>query len=548
MKKVTFSVLGVSVLLVLLVTTVFAQPGPIGPASEWEATGFNNGVRMVRDANGYFHAFWHSQSAVNNVPNGANCNIMYSFTRLPAAEPPSMANQGAWMPPLNMTAPLGNKDNRYPSVAIEYETWLGPWNAFNRLHVVWQAILPGGNRYEVLYANITLPIPNPPPYPVPAPWIVATNLSNTLKTDSLVPAIAINRYNPNNLNQHLHVVWQEEDINNNNGLLPPPQEDAWFSDIAYIRSINNGLNWAGPAGGWNGNVWDNLARTAANSQMPSIGCALDLHMGIPHGANDFGYNSTAVHVSYNEDVGNGIHVFYLRSNNDGVVWAPRVDVTLATGGVAATRDAYSNIAVNMIDNPYIAFMRNNMNQREPMRTTGINDYLPGIDPTLWRSFPGPEAGMYNALVNTIISGCFNGAAWNTMGWAGGDLEFPTVALDRWQHENVNWQQYVNATQDYEIIRAFRFNLNPPGAGINYGPWNMPVNDSNDANNDDLFPNLAHKKVAMYLASIPGPPPVPNEARTAGYDEIWTKIIGHGRNGAFLSPKAIFQDGNMQYGP
>ena len=42
-------------------------PGPIGQSTEWEATGFNNGRRMVRDSNGYFHAVWHAQAGVSDL-------------------------------------------------------------------------------------------------------------------------------------------------------------------------------------------------------------------------------------------------------------------------------------------------------------------------------------------------------------------------------------------------------------------------------------------------------------------------------------------------
>jgi hypothetical protein len=512
-----------------------------GESSEWEATAFNNGRRIVRDSNGYFHAFWHSIRNKRIIPNGTGCDIMYSYTLKPAAEPPPMDAQGQWVPPINMTINLNNMDNRYPSVAVEYEIWDNNWSGFNTLHVVWQASVngPNGPRYDVYYANI--PVVNPPVAPLP--WGVAINLSNTPLTDSLVPAIAINKYNPNSLNQHLHVVWQEEDINNNNGLLPPPQEDAWFSDIAYIRSVNSGVNWAGPGGGWNGNVWDNLTRTAANSQMPSIACTLDRNTGVPHqvGRSEFGYNSDDVHVTYNEIVGAGMHVYYLRSLNDGVNWNPRVDVTLAAGGAAGTMDAYSNIVVDMLDNPHIVFMRNAMAPREPMHT-GPNIYRPGVDPTLWWSFPGPDIGMYGVRVNSIVYAYFNGNVWTPRTWNGPDMEFPTVSLDRWQHATVNWQQYVNP--DYDIMRVTNRNLNAPAFPLllqNYQGWAGISNDSNDPNNDDLFPSLAFKKTAMYMS--------PNEQLTAGFDEIWTKVFGHGRFNA-MAPmaKEVGQKGNMTYGP
>lgn len=153
--------------------------------------------------------------------------------------------------------------------------------------------------------------------------------------------------------------------------------------------------------------------------------------------------------------------------------------------------------------------------------------------------------MYGVLANLVVYAYYNGSVWTCNTFGGTDLEFPTVALDRWQHLNVNWQQYNG--QDYEVMRATNLNLNAPCYPLllqSYQGWIRIINDSNDSANDDLFPNLAHKKVAMYLASIPGPPPIPNEPVTAGFDEVWTKITGHGVSAALISPKNIRQDGNM----
>jgi hypothetical protein len=540
-KKIGYYILTITLVFVLI-GTVSAQPGLLWQSSEWEATGFNNGVRMVRDSNGYFHAFWHSQGTSGAAPNGLNCDIYYSYTTVPAMEPPSMAFLGRWAIPVNLTTNLHNRDNRYPSVAIEYQNYdsTGSWHNYNKIHLVWQALLPNGTRYEVLYANLS--IGNPPGAP-PA-WPSAKDLSNTLSTDSLVPAIAINKYGPTVTGQHLHVVWQEEDIFS--GGLAPPQEDAWYSDIAYIRSKDSGLNWAGPAGGWGGNVWDNLTQTATNSQMPTIACIQDQYTRTPAGnPGDLGYNSDDVHVAYNENVGANINVFYKRSPNDGVSWNPRVNVTTATS-TTTQYDAYPNITVDMKDNPHLVFMRNKMQQREPLRTgAAVDNYLPGVNPSLWKSFPGPEIGMYCVLPNSITYAYYNGVSWTSMTWnpAAKDFEFPTVGLDRWQHVNVNWQEYYIGTNDYEITRYVNINLNPPQYPLvlqNYQGWGG-INDSNDTSKDDLFPNLAGKKIGMYRS--------PNESPVAGYDEIWTKINGHGAGAAIAgSPKNIMQDGNMKLDP
>jgi hypothetical protein len=204
--------LAVTAVIVLMAGGVTGQPpGIVSQSSEWEATGFNNGRRLVRDSNGYFHAVWHSKPVLPAGPSGSGCDIFYAHTVVPSNEPPSMAAQpGAWSPPINMTSMLGNADKRYPAVAIEYDAYNLQWTQTNQIHVVWQAIPAFGNRYEILHA--TIPVSKPPG--VVGPWPIAANLSQTPQTDSLVPSVAVNQYGPNALSQHIHVLWQEEDVNN----------------------------------------------------------------------------------------------------------------------------------------------------------------------------------------------------------------------------------------------------------------------------------------------------------------------------------------------
>jgi hypothetical protein len=545
----------------------WGQPGRIdaNSASEWEATGFNNGRRMVRDSNGYLHAFWHSKPAPPWNPLGAGCDIYYSHTVTPTSEPVSMALQGAWLPPTNMTAGLGNYDNRYASAAIEYEVFgAGNVRLVNQIHVVWQALNTTGPlaRYEVMYAQV--PVTNPPA--VPLAWAAQTNLSNT-PTDSLVPAICINQYSPNVGNQHLHVVWQEEDVFGPNQ--PPPVggplEDMNFSDIAYRRSVNSGAAWAAPAGGYDPDgpggpippyLWDNLSQTLLNSQMPTVACIIDRHTGSPPvaGTGDLGYNSTSVHLAYHEDTGApGINVFYTQSLNDGGVWNPRINVSALVGTSPLGADAYPNIAADMLDQAHLTFMHNNMVGREPLRTgVAATQYQPGVSPTVWWAFPGPDVGMYGLALNSIIY------AWNGPGGGFGlganqkfwtlplDLEFPTVSLDRWQHVNVNWQHFTGV--NYEITRDSWHNIVPPQFPLvvqQYAAWLGPFNDSNDPARDDLFPNLAFKKVAMYYKGLP-PEAIPAPPVGAGYDEVWTKTPGLGEMDAVAPamPREVWQDGSM----
>ncbi|MCX7019755.1 MAG: hypothetical protein NTY46_12365 [Candidatus Sumerlaeota bacterium] len=536
-------------LSVLCVSYSSGQPGQIGVTSEWESTGFNNGRRIARDSNGYFHAVWHSKPSLPAGPSASGCEIYYAFTNAPAIEPPSMAVAGAWSPPILMSSPLQNYDNRYPSMAIEYEIVDGAWKQTNNLDIVWQAISEGGMRYEVLFAKIL--VSSPPS--IPPPWAMAINLSMTPQTDSLVPSICINAHDPGNpAKQHIHVMWQEEDINPGQYGTSPP-EDLWYSDIAYIRSVDSGITWAGPAGGWAGHPWDNITQTPMNSQMPSVSCILDQFTTSPAvtGRSDLGYNFQSVHVAFNEDlpgvVAPGINVYYMRSFDDGLTWQPRINVTIATRGEQPNLDAYPNVAVDMLDRPHIVFMRGGLIPREPMRNTqqGPPFYQPGINPVLWQAFPGPEAGMYGAMLNNVVYAYLDPQQqWYFIDWGSGmDNEFPTTALDRYQHVNVNWQMYLTGIKDYEVVRDTRLNMLPPLFPLVpqlYGLWGGVVYDSHDPVNDDLFPNLAHKKVAMYFSPV--------EPLIAGYDEVWTKIQGHGPEQA-VNPavfRQVWQDGNMKY--
>jgi len=482
-----------------------AQIVLIGQSSEWEATGFNNGRRVVRDCvdpdTGYYHYVWHSQPNPYTAPNGSNCDIYYACTDF-------MGN--VVVGPTNLTLNLGFEDNRYPSIAIEYYILDGTltYVQFNNIHLVWQAKSEeAGTIYEIYHAIIN--VTSPPTVPPPFTAANVKNLSQTPDNDSLVPAIAINQCDAD-LMQHVHVVWQEEDIDRS---LPGSP-----SDIYYTRSTDSGQTFMGPQ---SGGPWDNITNSRYNSQMPTISCTLDSYYGnrpLKYTLPNSGYNSDDVHVAYNEDtMWGGINIFYLRSFNDGLNWAAPLNVTFQTGGHEETRDGYPNIAVDMLDNAHVVFMRH-VGVNEP-----TNLYSPGINPLNILSFPGPDPGMYFSLANIIINWTNNPngisilphpTAWDS------DREFPTAAMDRDQHLNVNWQDYILALNDYEIVRITNFNGNPPSwPPVNpvYNIWNPLIGDSLDFDNDDLFPNLAHKKVSMYM----------NNLGTAGFTEIWTKVWGQG---------------------
>jgi len=500
--------------LVLFVFSGIAQVVSIGSSSEWEASGFNNGRRMVRDTNGYFHMVWHSQVNPNAAPAATGSHIYYAC----------VTDTGiVTVPPQNMTLLLGDLiDSRYPSIAIEYDAvdGGGSWLNYNQLHVVWQGFNGRTQRYDVFHH--TIPVNNPPFVPAPFSSGSTHNLSNSRRVDSLVPAIAINEFNPDpNIGQNIHVVWQEEDVNG------PYGTDAAGSEIFYSRSTDCGNTWSFPA---------NLTNTADNSQMPSIACALDTYYGTPpqYMGNDSAYLSDDVHVSYNEDTwAGGINVYYLRSSNNGIAWNAPVNLS----GDPAVSEGYSNIAVDMQDRMHVVCM-NDLSQNEPLQP----GYIPGFDPFNVNSFPGPNPGMYHITANSII---YYGAAPYLLiqGSHHCDREFPTIALDREQNLDLNWQEhYIGPAgsilpPSYDVLRIQCLNATPVSRPLGfpvYTIWGPSASiDSNDYYNDYLFPNLAHKKVSMYFN-------INNQAHNV-FTEIWTKLTGLGRPAAVAALAKTIQE-------
>lgn len=522
-------------IIIAFTVNAFPQIAVIGQSSEWDATAYNNGRRVVRDCSdplhltGYHHYVWHSLNNPANPPIGRNCDIFYACTD----------DFGApVIGPVNLTGGMGFWDNRYPSIAIENFQFdaAGNFIFFNTLHVVWQCKQAVGANYEIMYGAIL--VGNPPaPAPFPAPpasLINVQNLSQTPARHSLVPAIDINHYGPFGPGmQHIHVVWQEENV--------PHPGAANASDIFYTRSVNSGLNFNGPA---TGGLWDNITNTPLHSQMPSIACAIDTFQGLPVAFGDCVYPTDDVHVAYNEGTAaGGIHVYYLHNAVDGnPPWAGAVDVTALMGGGAAALDGYPNISSDMLDNVHIVYM-SNVGPHSPI-TTG---YRPGIDPLDIRSFPGPNPGMYNGLLNNIVYWSNNPGA-NPLPAlpAGYDREFPTAALDRYQNLTLNWQECQvlapGVVGDYQVLRDYCFNLLAPAlVAPVYGAWAaFPNNDSIDPPNEDLFPNLAHKKESMYLIRV---------APFPGFTEIWNKVMGLGSGNCIAAnPKNINMLSNTQRDP
>ncbi len=433
-------------LLMSVPVAVFAQHFQVDNnfSSEWEATGFNNGRAMVRDADGFFHIVYHSQDNPDSAPGGF-CDIWYSHTLVPA--PPTIPAD--WAPAVKIVSLPG--DDRYPSIAIEHGS-AGVSNDNDMLHVVWQHCDPGG-----VYDIFTCSSPNaivPPPdvWSPPIPVHISTH-------NSLVPDIDCS------LGNILHVVWQEEDADP-------------FSEIFYSQSPDNGNTWS---------PFANISMTpVVNSQMPDVATIIDF-MGPP---SDYTYCSDVVHVVWNDDIDTSSppHILYTSSPDAGATWPmPFEDVTFLSG--ANGWDGYPSLTVDRDDIPHVAWMTE-LWAHDP-DTPG--PYTPGLDPTVLNSFPGPDAGMYGTLVNFILYSWRPGGMWNPVESVSGgstDDEFPTIAVDPYNNLWIAYQMFDG--MDYEIGGASKVIGNPP-------PWNLG-NLSMDAGHDDLFPSAATKKAGT---SSPG---------------------------------------------
>ncbi|MCP5048742.1 MAG: hypothetical protein GY940_16345, partial [bacterium] len=375
MKRLQIFVL---VMIVILVFgfNAYSTVTSVGESSEWEATGFNNGRRVVRDSSsvdmGYYHHVWHSQANPRERPSGRDCDIYYACT-----DDTGRVIFG----PVNMTGNLRFIDNRYPSIAIENKgiDSNGKWRLLNNIHLVWQCKTEENYSYDVYHAVIKVNGRTPAPFT----HSDLDNLSVTKKNNSLVPAVAINRYydpSPQS-GQNIHVVWQEEEATG------PDTE----SDIYYTRSPDSGKTFTGPQ---SGGRWDNITNSERNSQMPSISCALDTFQGFPleSGGKDCNYNSKEVHVAYNETIQcNRINVFYLHSLTNGGSWITPQNVSGSSGDPECSYiDMYPSIAADMRDNVHIVFMRRKAHEDDTPRI----EYIPGVNPTDNESFPGPDPRMY----------------------------------------------------------------------------------------------------------------------------------------------------------
>ncbi|MCD4701178.1 MAG: T9SS type A sorting domain-containing protein [Candidatus Aegiribacteria sp.] len=434
-------------LLMIIPVAVFAQSihqVDTDFSSEWEATGFNNGRAMVRDADGFFHIVYHSQDNPDSAPGGF-CDIWYSHTLVPA--PPIISAD--WAPAVKIVSLPG--DDRYPSIAIFHGS-AGVSNDIDWLHVVWQHCDPGGV-YDIFFCSSqNALVPPPDAWNAPIPLHMSAQ-------NSLVPDIDVS------LGNGLHVVWQEEDVDP-------------FSEIYYSRSVNNGVNWSGAL---------NISMTLeVNSQMPDIATVIDFNGG----PCPYYYYSNFLHVVWNDDVdpSSRPHILYTHSPDAGASWIPFEDVTIISG--AAGQDGYPSLTVDRNDIPHVAWTT--LNWAHDPDASG--SYTPGLHPLVLNSFPGPDTGMYGVGVWTSVLYSWRpGGIWNsveTVSSGATDDEFPSIAVDPYDNLWIGYQMFDGT--DYEIGGATKVIGTPP-------PWNL-ANLSMDAGHDDLFPSAATKKAGT---SSPG---------------------------------------------
>ncbi|MCK5130727.1 MAG: hypothetical protein KAR40_01070 [Candidatus Sabulitectum sp.] len=451
-------------------------------SSEWEATGFNNGRRMVRDSRGYFHMVYHSQTNPNGTPGG-NCDIMYSHTLLPA--PPT--SSADWAPATEITFDT-SLDDRYPSIAIEHGSPGNPTDN-DMLHVVWQREDMSGV-YQIMHSsniNSTMPAPGTwtPPFTV-----------HVSAEHSLVPDVDCS------LNNVVHVVWQEENFNS--GLT---------SDILYSNSIDHGMNWT---------PFQNLSMTEFNSQTPDVATVIDFQ----EAPSNYTYYSERVHVVWSDDgPTSGPCIMYKSSPDAGNSWDLYENVSHSSGSMYS--DGYPSLTVSREDIPHVAWMHGVI----PHDPTDPGPYTPGVDPLNANSFPGPEVGMYSTILQNIYYSGRNSGNWGSfeiVDEAMAENEFPSIAVDNTDMLYVAWQANTYPATDYNIRQAERM--------VAGGGWGNATTFYH-LDHDDLFPSEATKKTAMYS---------PGYDFVWTMIDSDLSATGHGQPAALSPAHEIWFSGNTQW--
>ena len=514
-------------------------------SSEWDATAYNGGRRMVRDSDGIFHMVFHSQLAPGSTPGNPQTTprasaIFYTHTLRPVIDLPPPIQSMEWSAPVPIafTDIDGGLDDRHPSIAIEYDSVYPNINN-DRIHVVWQKERTPGGVYDISYATL----PNEPTGA--GTWVgpggassfasdyylyVSNNGVTEVDRNSLVPVVDVS-------NNFVHVAWQEEDLVDVMG--------SFYSEILYKVSWD--ASWANF-----GAYYRNISESPdTNSQVPSISIAHDDQYNY-----GYTYPSQTIRIVWNDDfvtTGTAPHIWMATSTDNGFTWdtAPGIGAGTEISLLAGTDgDGYPCIAVEPWNGSgnggdHIVYM-NNVVPADPDdlvlgRIGATYSYDPGVDPSLTNCFPGPDAGMYGNRINRIyyysvalgVGGYYIGGTATTR-----DAEFPTICTSgqglatETKRLWVNYQEYYTTGNNYEI-RQETCVLNPAPLATYSEWWSNDETISADDVNDDYFPNLAEKKQGMYWPQ--------------GRELAFTKIAGEGRSDAMASaPKSIYYSSSSEW--
>lgn len=508
-----------------------------GWSTEWDATAFNGGRRLVRDADGRFHLVFHSQDSSALIPGnppGAALNrpsgIYYTYTTRPALDQPPPLQSVDWVSPVAILGTdLDAEDDRYPSICIEYDGTT-PYLNNDRIHIVWQREASDGGQYDICYAT-----KQNEPSGTGGTWdgIRGTAfpadywLYSSITRNSLAPVIDLA------YNNVVHVAWQEEDAEEVSG--------SYYSEIYYKNDTMPGWLVTNSA--------VNVSLTPdSNSQTPSIAISVDDRY-----TTTYTYPSPpgdVIYLVWSDDMtaipaASAPHIYMKRSFNQGTTWDAVFDVSIAAG---SNRDAYPNIVAepwNAGSCDHIVWMSNASGSvtvaHDPDGTSlaGRGVYSPGLAPSIANSFPGADPRMYGSTTANrdaifyYSRGLFGASTGYSISTASNrDNEFPSIAVQGQGGPGlddvgtrrlwVNYQEYRTGITptDYEIVQDSATIDTALTTGS--ARWFIPgaTTDeiiSYDRTNDDFFPALAFKKDAMYW-------PV-------GRSLPWTKIAGHGSGSA-----------------
>ncbi|MBN1551195.1 hypothetical protein JW979_06985, partial [bacterium] len=491
MKSLIYTFVSVFIGIFCWMTVADAVPVQIDSnmVNEWDTLAYPNGRRMVRDADGYFHLVFHMQVPANHPPgnppttSNEEAAIYYVHSLYPAAQDtdPPPWDPSYWSSPVAIASTFDGltdpRDDRYPSIAIEYGSFTDPGDN-DRLHVVWQRERSTNGVYDIAYATC-LNDGN-------CVWqdglgsaghriLYQSNDGGApIERNSLVPSIAINADN------HVHVVWQEENFISAFG--------NYYSEILY-KAFTQGDNPTRDTIWYSANDYEsNISQTPGlNSQVPVVACITD-------DPTTFTYNSSSVHIAWSDDENMGgsgglaPNIYYIKSTDDGQTWNMANRENWSALRITGGEDGYPSMVIDYNDDPHVVFMHG-VSPNDPDGITSLErgDYCPGCWPPVGATFPhpGPNPGMFGSLLlQKIYYGRDFGVFIDVDQDQADDNEFASISMDSVGNFMVVWQGYIMGEESvYEII------------GSNLTSF---YNLSNDFDHDDMFPSLPAGKNGVWL--------------------------------------------------